>query len=68
MKILDREPNKLPTAQRMRERGMSYFDIGLALGVSEHTISRWLGPGDRSKCKPTKKHGDYYVSSRRFGE
>lgn len=68
MKILDAKPDLLTAARVMREQGMCYFDIALALGVSEDTISRWLGPGDRSKCKSAKKHGVHYVSGRRGGE
>jgi transposase len=62
--ILSREPEKLSQALELRARGMAYFDIAIRLGVNESTIARWLGPGDRSKCKP-KKHGRHYVSGRR---
>ena len=67
-RILDKQPDLLTAARVMREQGMAYFDIALRLGVGENTVARWLGPGDRSKCKPAKKHSVHYVSSRRGGQ
>lgn len=68
MTILDTRPQLLDAAQSLRAAGMSYFDIALRLGVGENTVARWLGPGDRSKCKPVKGRSIHYVSGRRGGE
>jgi len=52
---------RLIEAQRMRDRGMFYSDIGEVLGVAGITVTYWLDPAVRTKRKTSGK--EWYATN-----